>query len=233
MTLEGISLQTYQNIETIIVCQGLERSAQRNIGIAKSKGKYIFSLDDDHLILPTLISQAVSYLERNPDITFLCFNNRMLNSKNLLQQVRRIEREIALSGYHHIAGCFFFRNILPNKPFNEDLYAGEDYDLHSRLIALGYKFAILNKDTHTYHLKEPTKLSQIVRQSLYYGKGIKSYIRPVEKTQITKVERTLSINPLRITYLFNISLFTPKQFIYFLIYQYTRYTSALIGLLKS
>lgn len=228
--LESINRQTYPNIQIIIVCEGYERSKQRNIGISKATGKYIYSLDDDHYIPPTLISQAVSTLENEP-FDFLCIDNRFLNSDILLQQVRRIEREIALEGFFHIAGCFFRRDILPSNPFNESLNAGEDYELHSKLLSQGYTFKRLS-EIYATHLKEPTSLSQVIKQNIYYGKSIRTYLKPVEGTSITKTERMISVQPFRISYFKNFHRFNPQQFIYFLVYQYIRYISALIGMIN-
>jgi len=231
--LKGIELQTYpaDRIEIVIVCVGKERSEQRNYGIARSHGKYVMSLDDDHFLTPTVIEEAVKTLESDSSITFLCVSNRFPPSHSLLKEVRRIERDITLKYDYHIAGCFFLKSILPDKPFNESLYAGEDYELHQRLCAAGYRYRKL--ESIAFHLKEPERLSQVVRQNLYYGAGIRRYLRPVPGTQVTKLERALSVQPFRLSYLYNLNKFRPTQFLYFLVYQYTRYASALIGMVAS
>jgi len=57
--LNSIHNSTYKNIEVIIVDEGKERSAQRNIGVERSKGDYLLFLDSDMTIHPGLISSCL------------------------------------------------------------------------------------------------------------------------------------------------------------------------------
>ena len=47
-----IKQSTYKNIEIIVVDEGKERSAQRNIGMDRAKGDYYLILDSDQMVEP-------------------------------------------------------------------------------------------------------------------------------------------------------------------------------------
>jgi glycosyltransferase involved in cell wall biosynthesis len=56
--LESIRTQTYPHIEVIVVDEGKERSAQRNIGIDRATGEYLLFADADWKLTPMLISDC-------------------------------------------------------------------------------------------------------------------------------------------------------------------------------
>lgn len=56
---------TYKNCELIVVDKGLERSAQRNIGILQAKGEYLLILDSDQYPAVTLIEECVKLMENS------------------------------------------------------------------------------------------------------------------------------------------------------------------------
>lgn len=61
--LEAIKYSIYKNYEVIVVNEGKERSAQRNIGIDRAKGDYILILDSDQLITRTLLKECVDKID--------------------------------------------------------------------------------------------------------------------------------------------------------------------------
>lgn len=66
--LKAIEFSTYKNLEVIVINEGLERSAQRNIGINRAKGKYLLILDSDQLITPNLIGECVNKIGDNAGV---------------------------------------------------------------------------------------------------------------------------------------------------------------------
>jgi glycosyltransferase involved in cell wall biosynthesis len=62
-TLLALADSVYTNFEIIVVDKGLERSAQRNIGIKKATGEYLLILDSDQHITPHLIWECVKLME--------------------------------------------------------------------------------------------------------------------------------------------------------------------------
>lgn len=60
--MKAILDQTYKNIEIIVVDEGLERSAQRNIGIKRAKGDYLLILDSDQFPTQGLVEECVNLM---------------------------------------------------------------------------------------------------------------------------------------------------------------------------
>ena len=57
--VDAISNSTYKNVEILVVDEGLERSAQRNIGIKKATGEYLLWLDSDMRIHPEVLQNCI------------------------------------------------------------------------------------------------------------------------------------------------------------------------------
>ena len=87
--LEAIDKSTYRNVEVIIVSEGKERSAQRNIGIDRSTGDYLLFLDSDMVITPTLIGNCVNDIG---DLHAL-YIPEIITTKGLFARIRNWERQ--------------------------------------------------------------------------------------------------------------------------------------------
>jgi glycosyltransferase involved in cell wall biosynthesis len=60
----SVQNSSYKNIEIIVVCEGLERSEQRNLGIERAHGSYLFFLDSDQYVSTELIKECVEIMHR-------------------------------------------------------------------------------------------------------------------------------------------------------------------------
>ncbi len=131
--------QTYKNIEIIIVDDGsddldtlayLEKlstevdikiitgrhagpSAARNLGIRNASGIYIFPLDSDDKIAPSLIEKAVSVLEKHPEVGFVY---------SLAEKFGEVNGKWDLPAFH--ISNFVWDNLI----FNAALYRKADWE---------------------------------------------------------------------------------------------------------
>lgn len=155
--LRSIQLQTYKNIEIIVVDnnstdgtqeiarsftdavvnKGPERSAQRNHGICDlATGKFAMFIDADMILTPTLIESCVIEIQRTQVMALHIYE--IVLGKGVLASVRRFERSF-YSGTVIDGARFFSRDLFcAIKGFDEDLLAGpEDWDLDKKIKNFG------------------------------------------------------------------------------------------------
>jgi glycosyltransferase involved in cell wall biosynthesis len=82
----------YAKVEVIVVDEGLERSAQRNIGIDRATGEYLLILDSDQVAGAGLIGECVTKMDRDKSIGGI-FIPETLMTKGFWGRVRNWERQ--------------------------------------------------------------------------------------------------------------------------------------------
>lgn len=198
-TIESILHQTYTNFELIIINDGSTDdslnvvqsfndprikiynkpnggvSRARNLGVEKSKNKFVVFLDADDLWLPFCLEEFCRLIIEFPDADVFCTNFNM-TGKNLEGSDRRYLVEdyfYALAFYLAkwsiqliITGCVSIRRNLFNEIgcFNEDITHGEDIDMWDRL-GFRYKIAKSEKITTIYRTEAENRAS-LVDESL-------------------------------------------------------------------
>ncbi|MDH5378392.1 MAG: glycosyltransferase [Gammaproteobacteria bacterium] len=244
--LSSLRRQTYERLELIVVdnyssdetgqivkkygakmyLKGTERSAQVNFGAEKSSGKYVYRVDSDFVLQLDVIREAVESCEKC-GYDAIVIHNTSDPTVSFWARVRKAERDCYKDDELNVAARFWKKEaFIAVGGFDETLVAGDDYDLHNRLVKSGFKIGRI-KAGET-HIGEPKTLAEIIRTHYYYGKNIESFIRKNRR----KALRQLS--PLRESYVKGLSNFfsDPILIVGFVIYQFVRYTAATIGIIS-
>jgi len=243
--LKSIKKQTYSNIEVIVVdnystdgtreiaakyansvlLKGFERSAQVNFGVKYARGKYIYRVDSDFILEPTVVEEAVEKCEKE-GFDAVCIHNTSDPTVSFWAKVRKLERDCYVDDELNVAARFFRKDVFDTVGgFDEEMVASEDYDLHNRLLKAGFKIGRIK--AKEIHIGEPKKLLEIVKKHYYYGKTLPKFL---EKNRSRGVKQ---LSPLRPGFIRNWKKFAeqPVLTLGFVIYQFTRYFSAGLGFL--
>jgi GT2 family glycosyltransferase len=246
-TLRSVTSQTYKNVEVIVVDNkskdntreiaskfGVkvlemvpERSAQMNYGVSVAKGDYIYRVDQDFALEPSVIEEAVQACEsRNLDGVLI--HNTSDPTISYWSRVRKLERDCYKGDLVHVAVRFFRREAFARAGgFDERLTAAEDYDFHNRLMTTSASIGRIEPEE--VHLGEPRSLKEVVTKHVNYGRTIKAFLRQNPRLGLRQ------IGPFRTAYLRHWRDFAsnPKLIIGFLLYQYVRFMAAFAGYLQT
>lgn len=243
--LESLARQSYKKFEIIVVdnystdntreiarrytdkvyTAGSERSAQVNYGIKKAKGDIIYRVDSDFVLEHGVLAEAVNCIERGYHAVLI--HNSSDPTISFWAKVRKFERDMYAHDETNVAARFVRRDVMHSVGlFDECLTAAEDYDLHNRLISMGYKIGRIS--SKEVHLGEPRSLTDIARKHYYYGQTIGKFLKKNPKIGIKQ------LSPVRNAHLRNWRLFIkhPMLAMGFIIYQLVRYTSSVTGFLS-
>jgi glycosyltransferase involved in cell wall biosynthesis len=242
-TLESINNQTYRNYEIIIVdnystdgtptiakgytnkiyLMGPERTAQVNFGIKIAQGKYIYRIDSDWILEPTVLEQAIKKCEEEGFDAILVHNSDD-PTISFWGRVRKFERDMFEEDDLNVAARFIRKDIFDKVGcFDESMVAAEDYDLHNRILEAGYKIGRISaKETH---IGAPGTFMDVIKKHYYYGTTLPVFLAKNPKRGMKQ------LSPLRPAYAKHWRQFFkhPDMTLGFLIYQVARYSSAIMG----
>lgn len=162
-----------------VIIAGHERSEQRNIGAKKAIGHYLLFLDADMQLTKTAISEC---LEITGKKTILAINEEATGksfwSKALALEKRCYQKE---AGFIHSARFFPRKDFLTLGGYDENLVAGEDWDLTGRFIKSGFTLMMTEK-SYVIHHEPDLDLASLLKKEIYYIKNIKRYSQKNPKT---------------------------------------------------
>jgi glycosyltransferase involved in cell wall biosynthesis len=200
--LKSVRLQDYPNIELIVVdgfssdktvviareytehvyIYGPDQSKekvfggpyQRNYGASKAKGEFVYYMDSDMELPPSLITSCVQ----------ACIQKK-LDALNIYEEsfgvgfwakCKWLERACYV-GEPLIAGPRFIRKTVWDALGGLDakLGGGDDWDFHDRLIAGGYKIGTVPELVR--HNEGHLKLRPLFRKRYVYGKTVRQYFK--------------------------------------------------------
>ncbi len=194
--LKSIRNQSYKKVEIILVDNnstdrtveiakkfdvtaytfGPERSAQRNFGVKKALGKYLFFLDADMEVTAGVIEECVKVAQKDkisgviiPEVSV---------AKNFWERVKAYERSFYNEEGDIVtdAARFFLKKVfLKAGGYDETITGPEDWDLPENIKDLGYHINRIN--SVIYHKERITSVFTLARKKYYYGLKTYRYLR--------------------------------------------------------
>ena len=191
--LQSIVSQTYKQVELIVVdnpkttdatriiagqytdkvfIQGPERSAQVNYGVERATGEYVYKVDCDFILDPTVIEECVAKAEQGFDAVVV--HNSPDVRISWIAKIRKFEVDMYKYDITHSSARFVRKDVYQKiGGFNPVITAGEDYDFQNKLNRGGYRTGFI--DAEALHLGEPTNFWKHMKKYYDYGKDFVHY----------------------------------------------------------
>ncbi len=191
--LLSLKKQTHKDFETIVVdnsstdntekvtrlytdlffTHGPERSAQRNFGAKKAQGKYLFFLDSDMKLAPTVISDCVEAVSRGKNIGGVIVPEKSFG-QNFWAKAKAFEREINEGESYFEAARFFPKAVFIEFGGYESSITGpEDWDLPKRIAK---KYVISRVSSYILHNEGSPTPVKLMKRKYYYGLSAYAYL---------------------------------------------------------
>jgi len=249
--LESVKAQTYRNIEIVVVDGGSKdesvkvaksfgarvfkwenrgRTAQKNKGAKTARGKYLYFIDADFVLNKNVVKSAVMSLkERGYDM--IAVHNVSDPKVSVWSRIRKFERDFFEYDTYNISPRFLTKKAFEKvSGFDEELVAGEDYDIYNRLKAERFKLGFITEKE--LHLGEPKTLKEVINKHFYYGKTLASSRKAGGKSKLAKLTFAQK-SPVKPAYIrkFYRFLFRPDLTLGLIFYNIVRFTAGGIGYL--
>lgn len=152
-------------VELIEVDVGKERSAQRNIGIEKAKGEFIFVLDSDQVPSTILIDECLDIMKKNPGCNGI-FIPETIRGDDWFTRLRNFERQFYTGTCIDVVR-FVRKSICPM--FDDSMSGPEDADWDLRIPPIK-----LTSTNDLYH-DDNISLFTYLKKKAYYTKSMNRF----------------------------------------------------------
>jgi glycosyltransferase involved in cell wall biosynthesis len=163
LCIDAVCASTYKKIQIVLVCEGKERSEQRNIGIDRAKGEFLLFLDSDQIISPLLIQECVGALNNFYDSVYI---PEEIVTPGWFGRLRNWEREFYTGT---LVDCVRFVRAIDCPRFDENMHGPEDADFDRRL--KGKRYISHSK---LYHY-DNIGFTDYCKKKAYYSKSMKKF----------------------------------------------------------
>ena len=207
-----------------------ERTYAVNFGARRAAGRYIYYLGSDYVLLgKNHLSNIVSQMDaKNADAGII--TNLVDYRKGFWSRARFIEK-LAYYLYPLIEAVRVFEKeaFIKIGGYRTDMVAYEEHELHYRMVRNSYKI-IRIRGAIEVHIDEPKSLQDIIIKNFYYGSTSVSTFLKQSGSYAKRM-----VNPIRPSILYRFPWLIRADPIAagigLPIYQFSRYTAALIGII--
>lgn len=258
--LKSVFDQTYANIEVNVVDAGSEDNTvkiattsgskvinanvksmtqQTNLGIINSEGEYIYRVDSDVILPPSIISESIKKCEEE-GYDGVCIFWIPDESISFWAKVRKIEKECYVQHPNYIGATSYTKNVLGARflkrdvleavgSFDEEIPTlGEDYALYNKLAQSDYKFALIK--SREKHIGEPKTLKDVFSKNFNYGVAMRFFLQNQKLkggiTQFSPMGRNYLLTAFKKSWSID-----KKLFLGLIIYLSVLYSSTTLGLI--
>ncbi len=154
---------------------GPERSAQRNYGVTKASGQFLFFLDADMELTPEVIKDCVTQVfKQSLDGVVVPEQSK---ADSFWGKVKAFERSFYNEKGDPItdAARFFSKKVfLKVGGYDESITGPEDWDLPDRVRKMGFKIGRSNEKI--FHYEQETSPALLFKKKFYYGLNAHRYL---------------------------------------------------------
>lgn len=188
--LRSLKLQSYTPLEIIVVDNassdhtqdiarhfttkvypyGPERSAQRNFGARKARGRYLFFIDSDMEVGKNVVRECVETIKGHVALVV----PEIFVGEGFWARCKVLEKSCYSQTDDGVAARFFMKKaFFEAGGYDEALTGPEDIDLHKRVALLG---RIGSSPAPIIHYDGRLTLQDIVRKRYYYSLSLPRYL---------------------------------------------------------
>ena len=182
------------NLKLINNNKNMGVSKSRNIGIIKSKSKYLFFIDSDDFIISKNFKEIISNKKIFKDDLLIFYNTILTNKSLVTPKIKRTRSksifnsivDITNSTRFNVWKFLFCKEFLLKKKifFKEDLYQNEDWVFIAETVSKNPKYNLIKKHLYCYnHNLNESLTTKILKKNFlnsiktyYYLKRISSNI---------------------------------------------------------
>ncbi|MCA1838989.1 MAG: glycosyltransferase family 2 protein [Actinobacteria bacterium] len=180
----------------IVKTAGPERSAQRNAGAWAASGDYLAFIDSDMVLSGDIAEEIVQEFESNPDVGSLVIPE-VVTTGGFWQRCRALEKS-GYMGDEAVEAARVFRKdtFAAIGGYNEELTAGEDWELSDRIKSAGGRVGRVR--SYVNHDESGLTLRAAFKKKKYYGASFRHFLSQSEQSNRRRLFRRSLLRPFRL-----------------------------------